>query len=176
MINAIPTEYKGLRFRSRTEAKWAAFFDALKIPWQYKPLDLAGYVPDFVIHDRLLVEVKPEFNRAELHRHAAKIVASGWEHDFAIASGTPRICSAYDESFVCGNYYEKADRGRAAGTLIAGRCRACKAGRLGAPWRCPACGGGIDADRGMPYLWATACNKTAWMPYARAGSDREAVV
>ncbi len=26
-IKAIPTEYAGVHFRSRTEARWAAFFD-----------------------------------------------------------------------------------------------------------------------------------------------------
>ncbi|WLF99097.1 hypothetical protein Q5698_15385 [Brucella intermedia] len=28
IIKAIPTEYVGVKFRSRTEARWAAFFDA----------------------------------------------------------------------------------------------------------------------------------------------------
>jgi hypothetical protein len=35
--NAIPTEYKGVKFRSRLEAKWAIFFDTLGIEWEYEP-------------------------------------------------------------------------------------------------------------------------------------------
>lgn len=62
MIAAIPTEYAGVRFRSRLEAKWAAFFDAAGWPWAYEPLDLDGYVPDFVLSmpiGKIAVEVKP---------------------------------------------------------------------------------------------------------------------
>jgi hypothetical protein len=60
--SAIPTTYKGVRFRSRLEAKWAAFFDAVDWPWEYEPIDLGGYIPDFVLPFTpapILVEVKP---------------------------------------------------------------------------------------------------------------------
>lgn len=36
-IQAIPTWYAGCYFRSRLEARWAVFFDALGIPWNYEP-------------------------------------------------------------------------------------------------------------------------------------------
>jgi hypothetical protein len=36
-IAAIETVYNGVRFRSRLEARWAVFFDAVKTPWQYEP-------------------------------------------------------------------------------------------------------------------------------------------
>ncbi len=35
--NAIETHYAGCRFRSRLEARWAVFFDAIGIEWQYEP-------------------------------------------------------------------------------------------------------------------------------------------
>ena len=55
-ITAIETEYKGYRFRSRREAKWAVFFDACGVKWEY---ELEGYecsngvryLPDFLLHD-----------------------------------------------------------------------------------------------------------------------------
>jgi hypothetical protein len=52
MIKAIETRYKGYRFRSRLEARWAVFFDSLKIPWEYEKegYDLGNegwYLPDF---------------------------------------------------------------------------------------------------------------------------------
>ncbi len=51
-IKAIETKYKGYRFRSRLEARWAVFFDALEEPWEYEKegfdLGEAGYyLPDF---------------------------------------------------------------------------------------------------------------------------------
>lgn len=51
-LQAIETRYGGHRFRSRTEARWAVFFDALGIRWDYEKdgFDLGGegqYLPDF---------------------------------------------------------------------------------------------------------------------------------
>jgi hypothetical protein len=52
-IQAIETSYKGYMFRSRLEARWAVFFDALDFLWRYEPegfdLDELGwYLPDFL--------------------------------------------------------------------------------------------------------------------------------
>ena len=53
-IKAIPTEYKGYLFRSRLEARWAVFFDAMGIEWEYEPEGLvlsdgSWYLPDFYL-------------------------------------------------------------------------------------------------------------------------------
>jgi hypothetical protein len=60
-IPAIPTTYQGVRFRSRLEARWASFFDIAGWKWDYEPLDLDGYIPDFMLWFKkpILVEVKP---------------------------------------------------------------------------------------------------------------------
>lgn len=55
-IKAIETEYKGYRFRSRLEARWAIFFDACNMEWEYEPEgfyfeDGVQYLPDFLVHD-----------------------------------------------------------------------------------------------------------------------------
>ena len=52
VIKPIETRYKGYLFRSRLEARWAVFFDALGIRFEYEPegFDLGGgdwYLPDF---------------------------------------------------------------------------------------------------------------------------------
>lgn len=81
-IKAIETEYKGYRFRSRLEARWAVFFDANGIEWQYEPegfvLDLGNwyanppagvslsgsqaYLPDFYLPQvKMFAEVKPQW-------------------------------------------------------------------------------------------------------------------
>jgi hypothetical protein len=78
-VASIPTVYQGVHFRSRLEARWAAFFDLLGWRWHYEPLDLDGWIPDFLIepfpgdfHPKssecirkksLLVEVKPILER-----------------------------------------------------------------------------------------------------------------
>lgn len=58
-IAAIPTVYAGVQFRSRLEAKWAAFFDLCGLEWDYEPFDCNGYIPDFLICKRVLAEIKP---------------------------------------------------------------------------------------------------------------------
>lgn len=52
MIKPIETEYNGYKFRSRLEARWAVFFDALGVKYEYEPegFDLGNgkyYLPDF---------------------------------------------------------------------------------------------------------------------------------
>ena len=52
MIKAIQTQYKGYSFRSRLEARWAVFFDALGAEWEYEAQgydlgELGYYLPDF---------------------------------------------------------------------------------------------------------------------------------
>jgi hypothetical protein len=51
-MRAIETHWNGYRFRSRLEARWAVFFSALSIPFEYEKegydLGAAGwYLPDF---------------------------------------------------------------------------------------------------------------------------------
>jgi hypothetical protein len=61
-LAAIPTNYRGCRFRSRLEARWAVFFDHLGIGWQYEPqgYNIGGraYLPDFLLECGTWVEVK----------------------------------------------------------------------------------------------------------------------
>lgn len=85
-IPAIPTTYASVRFRSRLEARWAAFFDLLGWRWVYEPFDLKGYIPDFVIRFEkrpLLIEVKPALTMEETEfvDSFSKIVDSGWESE-----------------------------------------------------------------------------------------------
>jgi hypothetical protein len=71
-IKAIETKYKGYRFRSRLEARWAVFFDACGYQWEYEPEGFnlpcgTHYLPDFKIFGKddngdynvFWIEVKP---------------------------------------------------------------------------------------------------------------------
>lgn len=89
MIKAIPTTYKGRQYRSRLEARWAAFFDLMGWQFEYEPFDLNGWIPDFALlggKTPLLVEIKPvaEFPESV----AEKIEQSGWEHEVLILGCT----------------------------------------------------------------------------------------
>lgn len=72
-LAAIETSYAGCRFRSRLEARWAVFFDSLKVLWQYEPQgytvgpDATPYLPDFWLPEmELWVEVKGVLDQAAL--------------------------------------------------------------------------------------------------------------
>lgn len=62
----LPTTYKGVRFKSRTEARWAVFFDLCLLTWDYEPEGFKlstgeTYLPDFFLPEmRLWIEVKPD--------------------------------------------------------------------------------------------------------------------
>lgn len=67
-IAAIPTMYRGRQYRSRLEAKWAAFFDRIGWKHEYEPFDLNGWIPDFLLRGHwprhniplnVLAEIKP---------------------------------------------------------------------------------------------------------------------
>jgi hypothetical protein len=60
-IAAIPTLYRGRMYRSRLEARWAAFFDRLGWTHEYEPFDLGAWSPDFAITEPFdaLIEIKP---------------------------------------------------------------------------------------------------------------------
>lgn len=64
-IKPIQTRYAGYHFRSRLEARWGVFFDALGLKWEYEKegyhLPSGQYLPDFWIKDiDSWVEIKPE--------------------------------------------------------------------------------------------------------------------
>ncbi len=64
MMSAIETIYKGYRFRSRLEARWAVFFDVMGIEWLYEPEGFrwhrytTEHPPDFWLPDFYLPKTK----------------------------------------------------------------------------------------------------------------------
>lgn len=53
-VKAIDTYYNGYKFRSRLEARWAVFFDAIGVKYEYEPEGLllhdgTKYLPDFYL-------------------------------------------------------------------------------------------------------------------------------
>jgi len=70
-VRAIETIYNGYRFRSRLEARWAVFFDALSVPFEYEKEgfvlnDETRYLPDFWLPTlKMWFEVKGELTLVE---------------------------------------------------------------------------------------------------------------
>ena len=93
MLKAIETKYKGYRFRSRLEARWAVFFDTLGIKWEYEvegfDLGAAGlYLPDFWLPERgWWVEIKGKAP-TEIELEKIKCLSTG-ECGSMLLFGTP---------------------------------------------------------------------------------------
>lgn len=79
-VKSHPTMYNGVQYRSRLEARWAAFFDLVGWTHEYEPIDLPGWSPDFRVvfpcgHSEcngshsLLVEVKPYLSLHQFKGH-----------------------------------------------------------------------------------------------------------
>lgn len=182
-MDGIATTYDAARFRSRLEARWAALFDLLRWPWIYEPVDLAGYIPDFVLnfHRPLLVEVKPAFAVPELiAAAAAKVEASRWEHEALIVGVTPVLVSAYGPWAMAGAGPFGAISDRSAGPGwewdAACPCICLVCGRASLHhesngWSCRVCGaaqgGGnahIEAPPDLGLLWNEAGSRVQWLP------------
>lgn len=67
-MQALPSVYRGVHFRSRLEARWAIYFDLIGCKWQYEPegydLPSGNYCPDFWCEDNFFAEVKPTIEEA----------------------------------------------------------------------------------------------------------------
>jgi hypothetical protein len=91
--SSIPITINGIRFRSLIEARWAEMFSKLGWDWEYEPIELNGYIPDFIIkfpNRHLLVEVKGETNMENIEQYADKIIKSGWDGEFLL------VCSVLE--------------------------------------------------------------------------------
>lgn len=92
-IRAIETRYNGYRFRSRAEARWAVFFDALGLRYEYEKegyeLPCGRYLPDF-----FLPEINVWFEVKGVDPTSDEITKAGFLHwstgfPVLIASGPP---------------------------------------------------------------------------------------
>lgn len=102
MAYGIPTTYDGVNYRSRLEARRAAFFRQIGWRFTYEPFDTDGYIPDFLIHgdSPLLVEVKPAVTAQDYRDVVPKLEAAlegCWDHDVLIVGVTPIPDISFDD-------------------------------------------------------------------------------
>jgi len=172
-ITAIPTTYKGIEFRSRLEAKWAVMFNQLGWSWEYEPIDLNGYIPDFILtfpHAPMLVEVKPATTREELEDATRKIVNSGWTGEALIVGATISFdYSACFHKFGLVSQWQTSQEGVKtiwwdyAQFHECSECKRQSFHHLNGAWFCYVCGKG-DGDHylipsdALANAWTTATN------------------
>src|SRR5882724_4005731 len=94
-MQPIPTEYKGTKFRSRTEARWAIFMNSLGVRYDYEleGYDLNGlfYLPDFWLPEQeIFLEIKPASPTNEEIEKALRL-ATYTKRKVFIQWGAPRL-------------------------------------------------------------------------------------
>jgi hypothetical protein len=170
-IPGIPTPYKGVLFRSRLEARWASFFDAMGWPWIYEHADLFYYIPDFVLTfpaGDVVVEVKPETRLADLRPHALRAVKAGWDGE-VLAVGA-RI---FDHGII-GLSAEPDGPEHITGAARPFRCINCGSASFlneDHGWHCRSCGcyegNGHVGDLSVAEIttaWNASGNRVQWRP------------
>ena len=124
-MKAIETIYQGYRFRSRLEARWACYFNAMSFKYFYEHEgfdlgDIGWYLPDFYLpHVKMWAEVKPEkFNNDELKKAEALVIFT--KKPLLMLEGPPErrvyyaLCfdghckpnGTYGVDFILSNYHE----------------------------------------------------------------------
>jgi len=98
----IPTEYRGVKFRSRLEARWAVFMDAARVRWEYEfegfQLPSGWYVPDFWLPDLgVWLEIKPVEPTARERGLCAQL-SEATQQRVLLASGSPALPGDSGES------------------------------------------------------------------------------
>jgi hypothetical protein len=94
-FKVIPQMHLGIRFRSRTEARWAEFFDSQRIPFVYEPDGIGdghtGYLVDFQLTGAkrpTYFEVKPHKPTPREYQNLVNLARTMKAHVF-VAHGPP---------------------------------------------------------------------------------------
>jgi hypothetical protein len=112
-MKALETVYKGVRFRSRIEARHAILFDQLEIKWEYEPEGFKMktekgticYLPDFYLPEVYLrgfikpgvyFEVKPSYSNAEESQEKF----NNFDGPLVVACGTPDLQAYGDHEWM----------------------------------------------------------------------------
>lgn len=117
-IKPIETIYNGYRFRSRLEARWAVFFDAIGFDYEYEPegFNLGNncfYLPDFYLPENdSWVEIKGKDIDETTYRKLIKFCSAKCDlanggSKFRILIG--KIQNEIGEGIKCFNYISKEE-------------------------------------------------------------------
>lgn len=158
---------RGLRFRSRIEARWAWIFERLGWRWEYEPYDLTGYIPDFILtfesySKQVLVEVKWDCNIWDPRNyspHIEKIINSGWKGFYLVLGAAIKREDTGLVVIGIGGRTDRDDR--------LGRSNEWTTGMVTGEWRL--CFGARDLPEAtgdsfstFERYWSDAQNRTQW--------------
>lgn len=173
---AVPTVYRGIQMRSALEAKWACVFDYLGLRWEYEPLALGGYIPDFLVDvdlypgqgrvatRPLLVECRPLWDSAEYEEPIAKIARSGWTGAAMVVGCTIRNKVLFQDEPQ--QWFGYAHPAACPGHANASSHEWFK---VGYQYDGPAAGTFCHGATGdLTELWRLATNAVRWMPPSRS--------
>ena len=116
MKQAIPTDFRGVRFRSKSEAMLAATLESQGREWRYEPSEFStgDYQPDFFVDEKIIVEYKPDFvSDAYLLRLAQKFTE--------IENATGRSCELWVFNFFVEDIFDLRGKPNGVFTLFEGR-------------------------------------------------------
>ena len=126
-VKPIETHYDGYKFRSRLEARWAVFFNALGIKYEYElegyDLGEAGwYLPDFYLKNvglrgqeqGLWAEIK-QIRPTETEEHKMIALVLGTKKDGVILIGSPCAYPGELDTSSDGHYQYMLDPGNDGG-------------------------------------------------------------
>jgi len=125
-IKAIETKYKGYRFRSRLEARWAVFFDFFGEEWEYEKegfeFSEKRYLPDFWL-PRLgcWLEIKGD-HPSQDEFHLCKSLSQAIDQPVAIAWGLPQAVIARPIKSSSGGWSYREFSGCTRLTVYCGDC------------------------------------------------------
>lgn len=191
-LKVIATTYRKYLFRSRLEAKWAAFFDLCMWPWSYEPVDFDGWIPDFAIGERpTLVEIKPFFHEEQWEDTFRKIISSGCQEPVVLLGADPartiRTQQQVDESAPQVGWILDENRemwplnfGHTEGNGRLGLC-SIEGSWWNCLWKAPTYSDKCThpnkwsrvwlpdeaREEMLFHKWATACNISRWMPVCK---------
>jgi hypothetical protein len=134
-MKVLETKYRGYRFRSRLEARWAVFMDALHVPYAYEPeaYDLDGlfYLLDFWLPRlKAFLEIKPAEPTAEEQEKALKL-SKFTGNPVYIFFTPPQLLSYDDESAYLLEWVETDQGGFPAWDVSHWWCSCPNCGRVG---------------------------------------------
>lgn len=174
-MTAIPTTYRGIRYRSRLEARWAAFMSNIGWEHTYEPFDGDGYIPDFIVYGArpLFIEVKPAVtidDYLEPHDKVAKGLAA-YAHDAIIVGSNWRTKVEWiDIKNIAGFLHEYDTQEWDFGAWnLCGNCHVTCVYHVASSWHGRPCGChdgdhyllGVNSAF-MDASWAEAVNDVQW--------------
>lgn len=175
-IKPIETEYRGYKFRSRTEARWAVLFDNLGIEWVYEPegimTDGIYYLPDFYLPKaKQFFECKGIMQSTDMHKITS-----------LVGAGYPVTVGFSNMTFWCSTYLFDGTYEFEPSESILAECKRC-GGKwffdYNGFWGCPCCGE-YDGNRHVDWLIQggerEVCEEEVddwvWEAFSRAKSAR----